>query len=155
MKLMFNKFRRFFWYYFSSTSEFAVSTRILRNATLATRVYHNDDFEVLTYFIFKNQEKPLYSLNLRQLLGSRGNNSQSTIHGFDLRTRTIFFASFVKSGISCWNLMNRLSEDNIDLVFQNNETLFYPSDLKVIPNNYIGCEFINVFDVFDVGGFRW
>jgi hypothetical protein len=33
--------------YLKSFSEFAVSTRVLRNKTLATRSYHFDDFKVL------------------------------------------------------------------------------------------------------------
>lgn len=42
----FKKFLSFLPLIFKSFSEFAVSTRILRNETLATRSYHDDDFKV-------------------------------------------------------------------------------------------------------------
>jgi hypothetical protein len=69
--------------------------------------------------------------SLQQFLGQRGQDSQSTIHGYDAKTGVIFFSSFHKNGISCWNPNNILKPDFVEMVYQNNSTLIYPCDLKV------------------------
>lgn len=45
-------YRNAYFHSMAGTHLYRVSTRILRNQTLATRTYHGDDFEVSDFFVF-------------------------------------------------------------------------------------------------------
>lgn len=93
-----------------SNNEFIVNTRVLRNETLALREYHNDDFK---------------------LLGYRGPNKQSTMHAFDQKTEVLVYAEIARSGFGCWNTKLPFSEVNHDSMGQDDERIFYPTDISV------------------------
>jgi dopachrome tautomerase len=116
-----------------SFSEFAVSTRVLRNESLATRSYHDSDFKVSRK---KRDNSPLIStfrlLSSSKLIGNRGNNSQSTMHGVHQKTGIMFFAEINKNAVSCWNTKkSSLMPSKVGQIAQDDVNLIYPSDLNV------------------------
>lgn len=72
-------------------------------------------------------------LYLRQLVGRRGQKSQSTMHAIHKATGTMFFAEINKCAITCWNskTMKQLRASSMGEVARDNITLIYPSDLDV------------------------
>lgn len=68
---------------------------------------------------------------ISQKLGSRGKLSQSTLHDFDEKTGSVFFALIAKSAVSCWNSNTRLTPDSQGIVAQDDATMNYPVDLSV------------------------
>lgn len=68
----------------------------------------------------------------KKLIGNRGENSQSTMHGVHQKTGVMFFAEINKNAVSCWNtLRSTLRPSNVVEVARDNEKLIYPSDLDV------------------------
>ncbi|KAI5637194.1 major royal jelly protein domain-containing protein [Phthorimaea operculella] len=92
------------------TTEFSVSTCVLRNSTAS----QGSDF-------------------WRQfaVIGDRGPTSQSTMHGYHAGTNVIFFADIGRDAVSCWNTASQLSPSNVAIVAQDSLKLSYPSDLHV------------------------
>lgn len=99
----------------SSTHEFAVSTRIIRNKTIASNSYHK-----------------------YKVLGSRGPNTQSLGSSIDEATGVLLYTLLHKNGIGCWNINNpEYSADTNAVLASNNETMIYPNDLKVDKNGIL------------------
>lgn len=94
----------------ASTREFAVSTRVLKDRNLATRSYHDNDF---------------------QLVGDRGKNGQSSSHVLHQTSGTILMAEVSKNGLYCWNTHKPLTPENQGLVHQDADKMIYPSDVKL------------------------
>lgn len=102
--------RTIYFHPLSSLREFSVSTRIVRNKTLAT--------DTSTYYEYKN-------------LGFKGENSQATASFLDEETGVLFFTQINKNGIGCWNTNKTLGPENVGLVAQDDESYIFPNDLKV------------------------
>lgn len=67
-----------------------------------------------------------------QLLGSRGQDKQSTMHEFDPKTGIIFYAEIMKNGVGCWNSKKtEFSALNHGQVAMDPNKMIYPSDLTV------------------------
>lgn len=66
-----------------------------------------------------------------KLIGNRGENTQSTMHGYHQQTRVMFFAEINRNAVSCWNSNTSLRPSNMGEVARDNVTLVYPSDLNV------------------------
>lgn len=105
-----NGFRTAFFHPLGSHGEFTVSTEVLRNEALSNRRTHGNDFK---------------------FLGQRGTNSQSGSHYLDMNTNVMFFAEMQNNAVSCWNIKKDLKRSNMNIVYQNNDTLIYPVDLNV------------------------
>lgn len=103
-------FRNAYIHAFAALSEYVVPTHILQNASLATRSYQKDDF---------------------QYLGYRGDKMQSAMHDIDQQSGVMIFSANHQNAVGCWNLRTRFQQSNIDAVDRNDETMVYPSDLKV------------------------
>ncbi|CAD7084268.1 unnamed protein product [Hermetia illucens] len=103
-------FRDAYFHPLSSTSEFAVSTKVLRNETNARRPHQGEDFK---------------------LLGARGKDMESSVHVYDPHTKVLFYAQIALSGIGCWNTQKRFASQNHHLIHQNLQTMIYPSDITV------------------------
>lgn len=71
-----------------------------------------------------------YFFSLLKLIGNRGENTQSTMHGIH-KSGVMFFAEINKNAVSCWNSKSALRPANMDRVDQDNVTMIYPSDLNV------------------------
>lgn len=102
--------RNVFFHAMASTNEFLVSNKVLQNEANAQRGDHGRDF---------------------QLLGSRGDQRQSTMHEYDPRTNVLFYAEIQRNGVGCWNTRKPFSAANHGTVAQNEQTMIYPSDLTV------------------------
>ncbi|XP_036329160.1 protein yellow-like [Rhagoletis pomonella] len=95
----------------SSTTEFAVNTRMLRNKTLATSsgIYH--DFKIL---------------------GARGINGQAGAAFVDPRTEVLFYALPNLNALDCWSTNNaEYSASTQGRVFSSALDLVFPSEVKV------------------------
>lgn len=95
----------------SSTNEFAVSTRILRNHTLAN--------EPSSFYEFK-------------LLGSRGPSGQSGAAFLDQLTGVLFYTLPNLDAVACWKTSNReYTIKSQGRVFMSPVQMVYPNDVKV------------------------
>ncbi|XP_032593561.1 L-dopachrome tautomerase yellow-f2 isoform X2 [Drosophila grimshawi] len=94
----------------ASNNEFVVSNRVLQMESNAARSDHGNDFRVV---------------------GSRGQNKQSTMHAYDPRTGVIFYSEIQTNGVGCWNINKPFSPANHGIVDSNAETMIYPSDLTI------------------------
>ncbi|XP_030558891.1 L-dopachrome tautomerase yellow-f2-like [Drosophila novamexicana] len=94
----------------ASNNEFVVSNRVLQLESNAARSDHGNDF---------------------RLLGSRGQNKQSTMHDYDPKTGVIFYAEIQTNGVGCWNTNQPFSAANHGTVASNEQTMIYPSDLTI------------------------
>lgn len=100
----------------TSFDEFAVSTKVLRDEKLATNSKEN-------FHKFKK-------------LGTRGEKGQSGASYLDTKSNVIFFASIHLNAVICWRITNtNYTTRSHSRVFWNNETMVYPSDIKVDANN--------------------
>ncbi|XP_026325579.1 L-dopachrome tautomerase yellow-f2-like isoform X2 [Hyposmocoma kahamanoa] len=88
------------------TDEFSVSTCTLRNRTAS-------------------EDSNFWSLF--SIIGNRGANSQSTMHGYHAGSNVIFFADIARSAVSCWNTGNPLSSSTVGILASDTRRLGYPS----------------------------
>ncbi|EDW81721.1 uncharacterized protein Dwil_GK12212 [Drosophila willistoni] len=93
-----------------SYNEFVVSNRVLQHEPNAARSDHGNDF---------------------QLLGSRGERKQSTIHKYDPRTQVVFYNEVQSNGVGCWNTNKPFAVANHDIVASNAQEMIYPSDMTI------------------------
>lgn len=100
----------------SSTMEFSVSTKLLRDPE---RVNTPESFHEF------------------QPIGSRGSNGQSSVSFIDPKTGVMFYALTNFNAIACWrpNKMFNLREQGV--VYADNVTMIFPNDLKVDRNGNI------------------
>ncbi|GLV44411.1 yellow-c [Carabus blaptoides fortunei] len=103
-------YRTMYFHALSSTKEFAVSTAILRNSTIAT--------DPLTYHQYK-------------LLGDRGTNTQAAASYIDEKTGVLFLTQVNKNAVACWNPTKPLTPENLALVAQDEKALIFPNDLTI------------------------
>lgn len=97
----------------ASHSAFVVSTRVLRNKTLAT----SED-----------------SYNEYVKIGERGFDGHLTAHVMD-HNGILFFNLIDRNAIGCWNSLNPYKPEFIGHVDMDNEALIFPSDVKVVGND--------------------
>ncbi|XP_073966525.1 L-dopachrome tautomerase yellow-f2-like isoform X2 [Choristoneura fumiferana] len=93
-----------------STQEFAVNTCLLRNRTASS----------------DSNYWQMYSL-----VGDRGSNSQSTMHGYHQGSQVIFFADIGRDAVSCWKTTTNLDTAHVAILAQDKQRMSYPSDLHV------------------------
>ncbi|XP_019869403.1 protein yellow [Aethina tumida] len=96
-----------------SYNEYSVSTKILRNETLANQSFQEFKF-----------------------LGSRGPKSQSGASFLHKKSNVLFYALINLNAVACWRTTNpkytMLSQGRI---FMSNETMVFPNDIKVDTND--------------------
>ncbi|XP_030369539.1 L-dopachrome tautomerase yellow-f2-like [Scaptodrosophila lebanonensis] len=102
--------RNVYFHAMASNNEFVVSNRVLQQESNAARSDQGDDFRVL---------------------GSRGQNMQSTMHEYDPRTGVIFYNEIQQNGIGCWKESTPFSATNHGTVIRDAERMIYPSDLTI------------------------
>lgn len=96
---------------FSSTNEFSVNTKILRNQTLATSDEIYRDFKIL---------------------GSRGPNGQSGVSFLDRKTEVLFYSLPNLNAIACWRTTNRAyTIKSQGRVYMSPSYMLFPNDIKV------------------------
>ncbi|KAJ6638810.1 L-dopachrome tautomerase yellow-f2 [Pseudolycoriella hygida] len=109
-------FRTAYFHPMISNNEFTVNTRVLQNESLSLREYHSSDFS---------------------LLGYRGPNKQSTKHAFDEKTEIMVYAEIGRNGFGCWNSKLPFSETSHDSMGQDDEQIFYPTDISIDDNSIV------------------
>ncbi|XP_058815454.1 protein yellow-like isoform X2 [Topomyia yanbarensis] len=106
-----DNFSTLYFHPLSSTNEFAVSTRILRNQTLATSDKIYREFKVL---------------------GSRGPNGQAGVAFLDRKTGVIFYALPNLNAVTCWKTSNRAyTIKSLGRVYMSVTDMVFPNDVKV------------------------
>ncbi|XP_066588473.1 protein yellow-like [Prorops nasuta] len=100
----------------SSTMEFAVSTKLLRDPE---RINTPESFHEFIP------------------LGSRGPNQQSSVSFLDPKTGILFYALTNMNTIACWNSRNKYSIPQQGIVYMDNVTMVFPNDLKVDQNGNV------------------
>ncbi|XP_030762920.1 L-dopachrome tautomerase yellow-f2-like [Sitophilus oryzae] len=101
-------FRDMYFHSMAGTHMYKVSTKIIKNQTLATRSYHGDDFEVV---------------------GDRGPQSQTAMADLNKSTGVMFLGLVNQNAVGCWNTNSNLN--TISIVQKDDERMIYPSDVKV------------------------
>lgn len=69
-----------------------------------------------------------------QTLGSRGPNGQSSVSFLDPKTGILFYALTNLNTIACWRPQDKFTMQQQGYVYQDNVTMVFPNDLKVIAN---------------------
>ncbi|PSN56703.1 Protein yellow [Blattella germanica] len=104
-------FKTAYFHALSSTHEFSVSTKVLRNKTIATDPHNFEEFKQLGY---------------------RGPNSQATASFLDESTGVVFYTQVNRNGVGCWNSKSKeYTPQHQHLVVSDDETFVFPNDLKV------------------------
>ncbi|XP_022814209.1 L-dopachrome tautomerase yellow-f2-like isoform X2 [Spodoptera litura] len=92
----------------SSTKQFRMSTRLLRNKDAP-----KED-------IFNGVE----------IIGDRGPNSQATSCDIDPSTNVLFYTQVCKNGLGCWNLNKQFNDANTPLILSDCNLMEFPNDVK-------------------------
>jgi hypothetical protein len=103
--------------YFHSMAGFnlyRVSTRILKNDTVATRSYHGRDFEIV---------------------GNRGELSQTSSSDLHAPRGVLFLGLVNQNALGCWRIGSPLRD--ISIVQKDDRKMIYPSDVKIRGDNVI------------------
>lgn len=101
-------FRDMYFHSMAGTHMYRVSTRILRNETLATRSFHGDDFVII---------------------GDRGPQSQTSTADIHKSSGTMFLGLVNQNALGCWNIHNNIN--TISIVQKDDDRMIYPSDVKI------------------------
>ncbi|XP_017753652.1 PREDICTED: protein yellow [Eufriesea mexicana] len=100
----------------SSTMEYSVSTKLLRDPEQATSADNIQEFHAL---------------------GSRAHNGQSSVSFLDPETGVLFYALTNLNAIACWKPQSMFSVQQQALIYTNNITMVFPNDLKIDQNGNI------------------
>ncbi|KAK9310766.1 hypothetical protein QLX08_000068 [Tetragonisca angustula] len=100
----------------SSTMEYSVSTKLLRDPERATSLDNFHEFHAL---------------------GSRGHNGQSSVSFLDPNTGVLFYALASLNAIACWKPRNMFKIEQQDFIYVDNVTMVFPNDLKIDRNGNI------------------
>lgn len=93
----------------TSTSEFSVSTKYLRDEKLSKE-----------------------SFNEFKFLGSRGHKGQSSVSFVDKKTGVLFYALVNLNAVACWKTTNpSYTMQSQGRVFMSNVSMVFPNDIKV------------------------
>ena len=96
----------------TSTNEFAVSTKYLRDKNLSKSSFRE----------FK-------------MLGNRGPKAQSGVSFLDQKSGVLFYALINLNAVACWRTTNpTYTMQSQGRVFMSNETMVFPNDIKVDGN---------------------
>ncbi|KAJ8916781.1 hypothetical protein NQ315_005786 [Exocentrus adspersus] len=101
-------FRDMYFHSMAGTHVYRVSTRVLRNETLATRSYHGNDFENI---------------------GDKGALYQTSSADIDKSSGIMFMGLVNQNAVGCWNTMRPLN--SISIVHKDPKRMIYPSDVKI------------------------
>lgn len=107
-----DNFRILYFTSISSTYQFSVSTRFLRDRNIATNT--------------------TTLLQGYQFLGNRGSNMQTTAHMLDERTGTLFYTLPNRNGIGCWNTIrfrNDFRPETNFILATDDVTMIFPNDI--------------------------
>lgn len=116
LAIVLSRSRPVYFHALSSTKEFVVSNRVLRDEALATREENYYDY---------------------QLLGDRGNGTQSTAEVYDPRTRVLFYTLLNQDAIGCWHTRMPYAAVNQGVVAEDHKRLLFANELKIDAHGYL------------------
>ncbi|RZC33626.1 yellow-b [Asbolus verrucosus] len=97
----------------TSTNEFSVSTKYLRDENLAKSSFH----------MYKH-------------LGSRGPKGQSGVSFLDQKTDVLFYSLINLNAVACWRTTNpAYTMESQGRIYMSNVTMVFPNDIKVDSND--------------------
>lgn len=100
-----------------SFNEFNVSTKVLRDEELV-----------------KTQNSEFY--HKFNVLGSRGPRSESGTSFYHKKSKVLFYSLLQLNAVACWRTTNpKYTMESQGRIFMSNETMVFPSDLKVDQND--------------------
>ncbi|KOC64617.1 Protein yellow [Habropoda laboriosa] len=94
----------------SSSMEYSVSTKLLRDPERATSLDNFHEFYTL---------------------GSRGPNGQSSISFLDPNTGVLFYALTNLNAIACWKPRSMFTIQQQGFIYMDNVTMIFPNDMKI------------------------
>ncbi len=105
-------YRTLYFYKWPLSEDYKVSTKILRNSTIANL----------------SRENKIY-----QRIGSRGKRTMLESPSYlDQHTKTLFFSAPDEYAVKCWNTKNKeINENSTVIVAQDEENMVFPRDIKV------------------------
>ncbi|XP_050298512.1 protein yellow [Anthonomus grandis grandis] len=110
-------FSTLFFHPLTSFDEFSVSTRILRDESLASNRSNYHEFK---------------------FLGGRGPKSQSGVSFLDKKTGVLFYALINLNAVACWRTTNpAYTMESQGRIYMNNVTMVFPNDIKVDSDGYL------------------
>lgn len=134
----------------SSTMEYSVSTKILRDSERANSPGKSIYFNIVSsiYIVIYPFSRFSLSDNFKEFraLGSRGHNGQSSVSFLDPDTGVLFYALTNLNAIACWKPRNMFTLHQQGLIYQNGITMVFPNDLKVI--KYVRSLFLNLDKIY-------
>ncbi|GAB0088339.1 hypothetical protein DMENIID0001_027420 [Sergentomyia squamirostris] len=105
--------------YYSSgagTAQFAVSTAVLKNKSIAPSNYNPDDFNIMGY---------------------RGCNNQILRMAIDYTYGVVFYLEMQSNRVRCWNMKKPLNPDNIGVVHESPEKYLFGISIFVDSRGYL------------------
>lgn len=110
-------FANLYFHPFSSTMEFSVSTKVLRNQTYAVSSENYDDFKIL---------------------GSRGPNGESGASFLDQLTGVLFYSLPNLNAVACWKTSNRAyTIKSQGRIYMSSTEMLFPNDVKVDDQDHL------------------
>ncbi|XP_054001130.1 protein yellow-like [Hylaeus anthracinus] len=100
----------------SSTMEYSVSTKLLRDPERATSSENFHEFHTL---------------------GSREYNEQSSVSFLDPNTQVLFYALTNMNAIACWKPHKMFTTQQQGIIYMDNITMIFPNDMKIDKNGQI------------------
>lgn len=116
----------------SSTMEYSVSTKILRDPERANSPGKSIYFNIVSIVIYPFRFWLSDNFKEFRALGSRGHNGQSSVSFLDPNTGVLFYALTNLNAIACWKPRNTFTLHQQGFIYQNSITMVFPNDLKVI-----------------------
>lgn len=104
--------RTLYFHSLASTYEFSVANSVLKNESFST-----------------NPSSTLF--HAFNVLGSRGENTQSSSEVYDAITNVIFYTQPNRNGIGCWNINKSYTSEHQGLIASDNDALIFPNDLRI------------------------
>lgn len=102
--------RTLYFHAMAGTNMYSVSTRVLKDRTLATRSYHGEDFK---------------------LLGDRGEGAQTSASAIHKPSGIFFLGMVNQNALGCWNTRKGFMKDNFAIIQKDDKKMIYPCDVKI------------------------
>lgn len=66
-----------------------------------------------------------------QILGEKGNFTQSSASDYDYKTNVLFQTQLSRDGVACWKDTKPLNSENFQLIIHDDEKCIFTNDIKV------------------------
>ncbi|KAB0802550.1 hypothetical protein PPYR_04736 [Photinus pyralis] len=108
--------RNAYFHSLAGTHTYSVSTHILKNRRLATRMDHGNDFMVEV---------------------NRGQQTQASASDLHRTSGILFLGLVNQNALACWNSFTPATPDNFDIIYKDDQKFQYPCDVKISGDDVI------------------